>query len=461
MSGLFSYIFALLTTGEVVKLTTDNFDGFLEENPLTLVKFFAPWCGHCKALAPHYETASEKVPDGIKLAEVDVTEEESLGSRFEIRGYPTLKFFRDGVAEEYSGGRTSETIVEWIESMVADAVTKMDSVAKAREEYANSVLFVCTAAEGSTDLETFTKIADSNRLMGRFIHVTGDDTTLNSTDLAVFRPDESTASSIALSKEFDEIVAFMASEKLPYFGAINGENFASYMETGLDFIWYAGSEKDMQKVSKELTETAKKYRGEFNFVWLDAVEYEQQASGMLGISDFPSIVRTLDGPGRFVFDGEMTNSGVSAWVDAMKEGKIDVSLKSEPIPDSNNEPVKVVVGDNFSEMITDDKDVLLEIYAPWCGHCKKLAPTWDSVAEQMAKLSPDVLIAKLDGTANEISVEGYEYQGFPTLYWKKAGAKPVAYQGGRDESAFLSFLSENATKPFTWPIGGEDGKDEL
>jgi len=459
MVGLFSYVFALLTTGEVVKLTTDTFDGYLKENPLTLVKFFAPWCGHCKTLAPEYETASDKVAEGIKLAEVDVTEEEVLGSRFEIKGFPTLKFFRDGVAEAYEGGRKSEEIVEWIENMVADAVTSFESFAKAREENSTSVLFVCNAPAGSKELETFSKIADSNRLMGRFIHITGEDAALNATELSVFRADEIVPTTISLDKEIEDIVAFIASEKLPYFGPINGENFASYMETGLDFVWYAATEEEMNKNAKDLTESAKKYRGELQFVWLDSIEFEQQATGMLGVSEFPSLVRTLDGPGRYVFDGEMNTAGVNAWVDAMKDGKVEVSLKSEPIPESNSEPVKVVVGGNFNDVVADDKDVLLEIYAPWCGHCKKLAPTWESVAEQVAKLNADVVVAKLDGTANEIVSEGYEYQGFPTLYWKKAGGKPVLYQGGRDENAFITFLSENATKPFEWPV--DDSKDEL
>jgi thiol-disulfide isomerase/thioredoxin len=56
-------------------------------------------------------------------------------------------------------------------------------------------------------------------------------------------------------------------------------------------------------------------------------------------------------------------------------------LKSEePVP--NNGPLTIVVGKNFDEIVRDPtKDVLVKFYAPWCGHCKKLAPVWDELAE--------------------------------------------------------------------------------
>lgn len=68
----------------------------------------------------------------------------------------------------------------------------------------------------------------------------------------------------------------------------------------------------------------------------------------------------------------------------LQAGSLEPFLKSEPIPDDNSGPVKVAVAKNFNEVVVDnDKDVFIEFYAPWCGHCKKLAPVWDELGEKV------------------------------------------------------------------------------
>lgn len=58
-------------------------------------------------------------------------------------------------------------------------------------------------------------------------------------------------------------------------------------------------------------------------------------------------------------------------------------MKSEPVPDEQGD-LKVAVGKNFKELVTDaDKDVLIEFYAPWCGHCKSLAPKYEELATKV------------------------------------------------------------------------------
>ena len=86
----------------VVKLTSENFASFIEENPLILAEFFAPWCGYCKMLGPEYSKAADSLNEShpkIKLAQIDCTEDEALCMEHGIRGYPTLKIIEMVIAK--------------------------------------------------------------------------------------------------------------------------------------------------------------------------------------------------------------------------------------------------------------------------------------------------------------------------------------------------------------------------
>merc|ERR1712240_813508 len=98
----------------------------------------------------------------------------------------------------------------------------------------------------------------------------------------------------------------------------------------------------------------------------------------------------------------------------MQAGSLEPYLKSEAVPDNSANAVKVAVAKNFDELVTkSDKDVLVEFYAPWCGHCKKLAPVYDELGEKMANEA--VEIVKMDATANDVP-STFEVRGFPTIF---------------------------------------------
>ncbi|XP_075545993.1 protein disulfide-isomerase A6 homolog isoform X2 [Dermacentor variabilis] len=113
--------------GDVVELDDSNFEELvLKSDDLWLVEFFDPWCGRCKDLAPHWAKAATELKGKVKLGAVDATVHQGLAAQYDVKGYPTIKYFPAGKkdrhsAKEYNGGRTADDIVQWALEKAAES----------------------------------------------------------------------------------------------------------------------------------------------------------------------------------------------------------------------------------------------------------------------------------------------------------------------------------------------------
>ncbi|CAH8564232.1 unnamed protein product [Schistosoma haematobium] len=134
MRWLLSCLFLVtsVSCSKVLELTKDNFHSELKSIPVALVKFYAPWCGHCKNLAPEFASAAEIISGktgDVKLVKVDCTAHESICSEFGVSGYPTLKIFRNGdLDSEYNGPRNADGIVNFMMSRAGPASKEVSTV---------------------------------------------------------------------------------------------------------------------------------------------------------------------------------------------------------------------------------------------------------------------------------------------------------------------------------------------
>ena len=109
--------------GEVVILNPDNFDSIVKDPTKNVfVKFFAPWCGHCVRMAPAWEELATKFKDdaSVVIAEVDASAHQSVGQKYGVRGFPTIKFFpksnKGGV--NYQGGRDVASLESYVQKNI-------------------------------------------------------------------------------------------------------------------------------------------------------------------------------------------------------------------------------------------------------------------------------------------------------------------------------------------------------
>jgi protein disulfide-isomerase A6 len=135
MMTLFVVALALcfaVAQANVVDLTPDNFDSVVDGSKGAFVEFFAPWCGHCKKLAPDWEQLGAQF-EGSKdviIGKVDADAHKELGSRFDVHGYPTLKWFPKGstTPEDYQGGRGLDELAAFV-TQKSGAKSKVKKVA--------------------------------------------------------------------------------------------------------------------------------------------------------------------------------------------------------------------------------------------------------------------------------------------------------------------------------------------
>jgi len=443
---------------DVHSLDKDTFTNFIKENDLVLAEFFAPWCGHCKALAPEYEVAATELKEkNIALVKVDCTEEADLCKEYGVEGYPTLKVFRglDSV-KAYQGVRKSAAIVSYMIKQSLPAVSTATQENLEELKTMDKIVIVAyISSEDKTSNQTFTAVAESQRDSYLFA---------GSNDAALAKAEDTKQPSIVLYKDFDEgkavfdgefdeetITNWIKTASTPLVGEVGPETYSEYMSAGIPLAYiFAETPEEREQFAKDFRPIAELHKGKVNIATIDAKAFGAHAGNLnLDPEKFPAFaIQDTVSNAKYPYDQskKVDADDIAQFLQDVLDGKVEPSIKSEPIPETQEGPVTVVVAHTYQELVIDnDKDVLLEFYAPWCGHCKALAPKYEELAKLYtadADFASKVTIAKVDATANDVP---QSIQGFPTIKLFPAGSKdsPIEYSGSRTVKDLADFIKES------------------
>lgn len=466
---------ASMQASNVADLTDDSFAEFIANNEFVLAEFYAPWCGHCKQLAPEYEKAADQLLEAgspVKLAKVDCTVQQQIAQQFEIQGYPTLKWFRNGKATEYQGPRDASGIVAWVNKKSGPPTHTLTEKAQLDAHIAAGTVVVGFFEKDSDAHKAFIAAAQSPQAdTFTFVDVVSEDLIKEAGEkVGTVKLYRSFDEPLALEGEVTEqaVVSLVTGHGFPYFEPAPVA-WARLIGRGLEYILLivadVTEEDAWNPINTFATKLAKQYADKVGFVYLTKEFFPRVTQFGLSGKHFPAaLVMAPHREKTFLLDEQtpITEEALKNFVDGVLDGTIAPSFKSDEAPASNDGPVTILVGTTFEELvINNDKDVLVEFYAPWCGHCKSLEPIYEELGERFED-NDKIVIAKMDSTTNDN--DHVAVKGFPTIVFFPAGSKdkPVTYEGPRTVEGFVSFLNQHATNLQGSPLAVEDPEhDEL
>ncbi|XP_055937281.1 protein disulfide-isomerase A4-like [Argiope bruennichi] len=457
----------------VIELTKENFHETVKDADIILVEFYAPWCGHCKRLAPEYERAAKvlnDLPTPIPLAKVNGIDQKELAEEYGASGWPTLFIFRKGRKYSYEGPRDELGIINYMKEQAKPPSEESNSY----KHLKNAIGKIDTTVVGFFDsnLDDFYRnfVEAANSLRGKFTFLHSFKTDVRKqlgyqkSTIVLFLPELFHTEYEPKKYDFDnaeaspsEIIDFIQKFSLPLVGERSRKSQWKYNNKfPLVVVYYEvdfsfDHRVQTQLIRKEVAKVAKDYKGKVTFAVSNENEYEDELQTLnlddsgedvnVGFFDAKNVKYRMEPVEDF------SEEELRTFVEDVLAGNVPKHIRSQPIPKDNKGPVLTVVGKTFDELVTKSKkNVFLEFYAPWCGHCKKLEPIYKKLGKAFAD-NDDIVIAKIDATSNDYPND-FQVNGFPTLYYVPFDDKSnlVTYEGERNLKEMTKFINEQLSK---------------
>ncbi|ROL45480.1 Protein disulfide-isomerase A2 [Anabarilius grahami] len=268
---------------------------------------------------------------------------------------------------------------------------------------------------------------------------------VKSDSLVLFKKFDEKRADMPLSKEDKldkgDLISFIHSNSMKLVIPFNEENaeqiFSSRVRKHL-LLFINTTVESQNALLEDYRDVANEFKEKVIFITLDVtLDKVDHVLKYFSISkDDTPIIRLINTEKvvTYAMEGSTINKDtLRTFCQGVLDGTVKPFLKTQEIPeDWDKNPVKVLVGKNFDEVAFDEtKNVFVEFYAPWCGHCQQLAPVWDELGEKY-KDHENIIIAKIDAAEND--VEDVIIQGFPTIKYFPAGAEKKVSDESIEES---------------------------
>uniref|UniRef100_A0A0D9VB03 protein disulfide-isomerase n=1 Tax=Leersia perrieri TaxID=77586 RepID=A0A0D9VB03_9ORYZ len=322
----------------VFLLSASNFSDFLASHRHVMVEFYAPWCAHCQALAPDYAAAAADLAPlshEVALAKVDATEDTDLAQKYHVQGFPTILFFIDGVPKDYTGPRTREAIVSWINKKLGPGVHNITTVDEAEkiltgEDKALLAFLHSLSGAHSNEISAASRLEDavnfyqtSNPDVAKLFHI---DPAANRPTLVLLKKQEDDKLTFYDGQfKASAIADFVSANKLPSVITLTQETAPSIFDNPIKkqaclIILLFVVANESVKFLPSFKEAAKSFKGKLLFVFVerDNEEVGGPVANYFGITGQETTVLAYTGnedARKFFLDGEMSVENIKVIVE--------------------------------------------------------------------------------------------------------------------------------------------------
>lgn len=440
---------------DVIVLTSLNFDKAILKYDYVLVTFYASWCGHCKKLKPEFEKAASILKnENIICGKVDAIVERELVSRFKISGFPKIRFFINSIPIEYNGGRKAKEIINWIRNKTILVTKDLNTLEEVEDFKKINDVCIIYFGKDNEDLKIFNIIALKN---DKFPFAVVKDEEISKKLNAKIR-------SVVLFKRFDEkrndmdninekdITDFIYKYSQKRIKSFDNETTSLIFIRNKPAIVYFGEKGETwEKHEKILEKIAIKYETKLKVVMTEINdEMEKRVAERIGVKneDLPCIrlVENKIDTIKYIMGGNIEEENILNFIEKWEKNLLNKFLKSEEEPKDNNDIIFKVVGKTYKkEVINNDKDVMVLFYSLESKESMQLLNIYEKVAKKIKFRNPNIILAKIDGSKNEI--DSVIIHGFPIIKFYPGDKKdnsPLEYRGEKTIKDIINFIKKYA-----------------
>ncbi|EPZ33203.1 Thioredoxin-like fold domain-containing protein [Rozella allomycis CSF55] len=443
----------------------DKFQDFIFSEENMLVEFYDQ-NELSEKLTPRYDEAASILKHKSRFAQINCDEQTTLCYDLGINRYPTLILFQNGNFTEYKGERSVEGIVSFMTKMLRETPVKLTESTFDDFKKEDNVVVIGFFPDGDEKAQVFRQIAEEFKPNISFGLVNeeglpekkgekvGSVVVYTSFEPYRFVYSDDLNDKKSLAKFIENTsTSFLEEFSSYYYG---DELLRNKKPVGYIFV---ESEKQKMEMARLFKDVVKKYRGEV-FILINDYDANTSKSFVeslgLPVGIYPSLafqeseIQYTRTKTKYIYKGKFEQKPIDEFIKSIVDKTAVPFLKSAPLPtEGPADLVKIIVNKNYNDIVLDKSKHVFVIFdytliRIGSVHCKILKPVWQNLAEDFSNRLSNVVIAKMDGTENDLPLNaGFELVNYPTLSLFPAGSDktPVEYNGERDLNSLKKFIN--------------------